>query len=84
MAAYRISVTGERGHLTAANKRDISHMLANGMTDAKSRAGIRYALTKDDAAPDAWQVRITRNESDDWGRMSERSHRASFTAKAAS
>lgn len=82
MSAYRISVTGERSHLTAANKRDISQMLANGMTHASTRAGIRYAITHDDAEPDAYQVRITRNESDDWGRMSERSHRASFTAKA--
>lgn len=80
MAAYRISVTS--GHLTAANKRDISYMLANGMTEGKTRAGIAYALEKDDSAPDAYRVRIARNESDDWGRMRERVSRASFTAKA--
>lgn len=84
MAAYRISVTGERGHLTAANRRDISHMLAEGMASGKTRAGIAYALTKDDSAPDAWHVRISRNESDDWGRMRERVNRVTFTAKATS
>lgn len=83
MAAYRISITGERSHLTAANKRDISHMLDNGMTQGKTRAGISYALQKDDSAPDAWHVRITRNESDDWGRMKESVNRVTFTARAA-
>lgn len=82
MAAYRISVTGERGHLTAANKRDISYMLANGMTDGKTRAGIRYTLAEDDTELNAWHVRIARNESDDWGRMRERVSRVTFTAKA--
>lgn len=80
MSAHRISVTS--GHLTAANKRDISHMLANGMTEGKTRAGISYALTKDEAAPDAWQVRTVKSERDDWGRPTERAHRATFTAKA--
>lgn len=80
MAAYRISVTS--GHLTAANKRDISHMLANGMTNGRTRAGIAYALAMDEGAPDAWHVRIVKSERDDWGRPVERAHRAAFTAKA--
>ena len=81
MAAYRISVTGERSHLTAVNRRDISYMLANGMTDGKTRAGIRYTITPGES-PDTYRVRIARNESDDWGRMRERVHVATFTARA--
>lgn len=80
MAAYRISATS--GHLTTANKRDISYMLANGMTEGKTRAGIAYALEKDDSAPDAYRVRTVKSERDDWGRPTERAHRATFTAKA--
>ena len=79
MAAYRITVTG--GHLTAVNRRDISYMLANGMTEGETRAGIRYTLMEGETLT-SHRVRIARNESDDWGRVSERVHSATFTAKA--
>lgn len=79
MAAYLISVLA--GHLTAANKRDISHMLAHGMTEGRTRAGISYALTPGET-DDAWQVRTVRSERDDWNRPTERASRATFTAKA--
>lgn len=81
MSAYKISTTS--GHLTAANKRDLSHMLDNGMSDGKTRAGISYQITAGEAA-DAYQVRTARMETDDWGRKAERAHRATFTAKAVS
>lgn len=81
MSAYRIAVLS--GHLTAANKRDISHMLANGMTQGKTRAGIAYSLTPGEDA-DTWHVRTVKSERDDWNRPVERASRAAFTARPTS
>ena len=62
------------GHLTATNKRHISAMFDVNRLEAKVNS-ITYRITEENGI---YTVRISRNESDDWGRMRERTSTATF------
>ncbi|MFT4260370.1 hypothetical protein [Microbacterium sp.] len=65
------------GHLTAVDKRACAWMIDNGCDSCRSKRK-RYALT---CGGDTYRVHITSNETDDWGRLTERVHVATFAAK---
>lgn len=62
------------GHLTATNKRHITAMLDVNRLEAKVNR-ITYRITEENGN---YTVRISRNESDDWGKMRERTSTATF------
>lgn len=62
------------GHLTATNKRHISAMFDVNRLEAKVNR-ITYRIAAENGS---YTVRISRNESDDWGRMRERTSSATF------
>jgi hypothetical protein len=62
------------GHLTATNKRHISAMFDVNRLEAKVNR-ITYRITEESGI---YTVRISRNESDDWGRMRESTSTATF------
>ena len=62
------------GHLTATNKRHISAMFDVNRLEAKVNR-ITYRITEENGT---YTVKISRNESDDWGRMRERTNTATF------
>lgn len=62
------------GHLTATNKRHISAMFDVNRLEAKINR-ITYRVSKES---EIYTVKISRNESDDWGRMRERTSTATF------
>ena len=62
------------GHLTATNKRHISAMFDVNRLEAKVNS-ITYRIGEESGI---YTVRISRNESDDWGRMRERTSTATF------
>lgn len=62
------------GHLTATNKRHISAMFDVNRLEAKVNH-IAYRITEENGT---LTVKISRNESDDWGRMRERTSTATF------
>lgn len=62
------------GHLTATNKRHISAMFDVNRLEAKINR-ITYRITEEGGVH---IVKISRNESDDWGRMRERTDSATF------
>ena len=62
------------GHLTATNKRHISAMFDVNRLEAKVNS-ITYRITEENGI---YTVRISRNESDDWGRVRERTNAATF------
>lgn len=62
------------GHLTATNKRHISAMFDVNRLEAKVNR-ITYRITEENGI---YAVRISRIESDDWGRMRERTSTATF------
>lgn len=62
------------GHLTATNKRHISAMFDVNRLEAKINR-LTYRITEGDGA---YSVKISHNESDDWGVMRERTSTATF------
>lgn len=62
------------GHLTATNKRHISAMFDVNRLEAKINR-ITYRVSKE---VEIFTVKISRNESDGWGKMRERTHSATF------
>lgn len=62
------------GHITATNKRHVSAMFDVNRLEAKVNS-ITYRITEENGI---YTVRISRNESDDWGRMRERTSTATF------
>lgn len=62
------------GHLTATNKRHISAMFDVNRLEAKINR-TTYRVSEEDGI---YTVKISRNESDDWGRMRERTSTATF------
>ena len=62
------------GHLTTTNKRHISAMFDVNRLEAKINR-ITYRVIKE---AEIYTVKISRNESDDWGKMRERTHSATF------
>ena len=69
-----MSIRTLTGHLTATNKRHISAMFDVNRLEAKVNS-ITYRIGEENGI---YTVRISRNESDDWGRMRERTSTASF------
>lgn len=62
------------GHLTATNKRHISAMFDVNRLEAKVNR-ITYRIAEENGT---YTVKISQNESDDWGRMRERTSTAEF------
>lgn len=62
------------GHLTSTNKRHISAMFDVNRREAKVNR-ITYRIAEENGI---YTVRISRNESDDWGVMRERKSTATF------
>ena len=62
------------GHITATNKRHISAMFDVNRLEAKVNS-ITYRITEENGI---YTVRSSSNESDDWGRMRERTSTATF------
>lgn len=62
------------GHLTATNKRHISAMFDVNRLNAKINR-ITYRVSEE---AEIYTVKISRNESDNWGRMRERTSTATF------
>ena len=62
------------GHLTATNKRHISAMFDVNRLEAKINR-ITYRVSEEAGT---YTVKISQNESDDWGKMRERTSTATF------
>lgn len=62
------------GHLTATNKRHISAMFDANLLDAKINR-FTYRISEKDGT---YTVKISQNESDDYGKMRERTSTATF------
>ena len=62
------------GHLTATTKRHISAMFDVNRLEAKINR-ITYRISEENGI---FTVKISRNESDDWGRIRERTSTATF------
>ena len=62
------------GHLTASNKRHISAIFDVNRMEAKINR-ITYRISEENGI---YTVKISRNESDDWGKMRERTSTATF------
>ena len=62
------------GHLTATNKRHISAIFDVNRLEAKVNR-IAYRISEENGI---YTVKISCNESDDWGRMRERTSTATF------
>lgn len=62
------------GHLTATNKRHISAIFDANQLEAKVNR-TTYRISEENGI---YSVRISQNESDDWGRMRERADTAMF------
>lgn len=84
MSRYQIATKCERGHLTARERQIVSHALAQGWTLAESRL-LRVELEPLDGATlgnsGRYEVKTTKAESDDWGRMRQRTTRATVSIK---
>lgn len=62
------------GHLTSTNKRHISAIFDANRLEARVNR-ISYRIAEENGV---YTVRISRNESDDWGSMRERTSTATF------
>ena len=76
----KFSISTVSGHLTAANKKAISQMLAMGITEGHTPK-ISYKLEN---KGDVWEVVTSQKETNDYGKPFTRQHRATFTAREAS
>lgn len=65
------------GHLTPRERQIVAYLLENGGDAAKSPR-ITVRITRDG---DVWTAATSRVESDDWGRRSTRTTRATFTTR---
>lgn len=63
------------GHLTATEKRIITHLIQTGNEAGKS-ARVTVRISREG---DVYTAKTTRNESNDWGEMRERTYTSTFT-----
>lgn len=65
------------GHLTALEKRIISHLIQTGNEAGKS-ARVTVRISREG---DVYKAITTRNESNDWGKMRPVNHTATFEVR---